>query len=36
MELVFLAAALLLYWAIRSLVLLVIRTRRIAKTRPPI
>jgi hypothetical protein len=34
MELVVLAAGLLVYWMIRSLVLLVIRRRRIAKTRP--
>jgi hypothetical protein len=34
MELVVLVAGLLVYWVIRSLVLLVIRTRRIAKTCP--
>jgi len=34
MELVVIAAGLLVYWLIRSLVLIVVRTRRIAKTRP--
>jgi hypothetical protein len=35
MELVVLAIALLLYWAIRSLVLMVLRTRAVARQRPP-
>ena len=34
MELVALAAGLLLYFVIRNLVLIAIRTRKIAKTRP--
>ena len=34
MELVVLAAVLLLYWGIRSLVLFIVRTRKLAKSRP--
>jgi hypothetical protein len=34
-ELVVLAVALLVSWGIRSLVLMVLRTRAIAKQRPP-
>ena len=34
MELVVLAVVLLLYWGIRSLVLFVVRKRKIARTRP--
>lgn len=35
MELVVLAAALLLYWGIRSLVLMLWRTQAISKQKPP-
>jgi hypothetical protein len=35
MELIVLAAALLVYWGIRSLVLIALRTRAISKQKPP-